>query len=90
MRKAALARGATASGLAGNRARFRAAAGALAVLFARSYARAEEIHRAMLARSFPGYFRPLIELHFHGGDVIFLVLGVLTPVALRVLIERVA
>jgi len=48
------------------------------------------IHRAMLARSFPGYFRPLIELHFHGGDVMFLVLGVLTPVALRVLIERVA
>ncbi len=90
MRKAALARGATLGGLAGNAARFRAAAGALAVLFARSYARAEEIHRAMLARSFPGYFRPLIELHFHGGDVMFLVLGVLTPVALRVLIERVA
>jgi cobalt/nickel transport system permease protein len=90
MRKAALARGATAGGLAGNAARFRAAAGALAVLFARSYARAEEIHRAMLARGFPGYFRPLSELHFHRGDVVFLAFGVITPVALRLLIERVA
>ena len=90
MRKAALARGATMSGLAGNAARFRAAAGALAVLFARSYARAEEIHRAMLARSFPGYFRPLIELHLHRSDVVFLAFGVFTPVVLRVLIERVA
>jgi cobalt/nickel transport system permease protein len=90
MRKAALARGATAGGLAANAARFRAAAGALAVLFARSYARAEEIHRAMLARGFPGYFRPLSELHFHWGDVVFLVFGVITPVALRLLIERVA
>jgi len=90
MRKAALARGATVGGLAGNAERFRAAAGALAVLFARSYARAEEIHRAMLSRGFPGYFRPLVELHLHGGDVIFLVFGVAAPVALRVLIERAA
>jgi cobalt/nickel transport system permease protein len=90
MRKAALARGATVGGLAGNRSRFRAAAGALAVLFVRSYARAGEIHRAMLARGFPGYFRPLTELHFHGGDVTFLIVGVLTPVALRALIESVA
>jgi cobalt/nickel transport system permease protein len=90
MRKAAMARGATVGGLAGNAARFRAAAGALAVLFARSYVRAEEIHRAMLARSFPGYFRPLSELHLHRGDVVFLAYGVLTPVALRLLIERAA
>ena len=90
MRKAAMARGATVGGLAGNAARFRAAAGALAVLFARSYGRAEEIHRAMLARSFPGYFRPLSELHLHRGDVVFLAYGVLTPVALRLLIERAA
>jgi cobalt/nickel transport system permease protein len=90
MRKAALSRGATVGGLAGNAARFRAAAGALAVLFARSYARAEEIHRAMLARSFPGYFRPLAELHFHRSDIVFLALGVLTPVVLRIVIERVA
>ena len=87
MRKAAWSRGATARGLAGNSARFRAAAGALAVLFARSYARAGEIHRAMLARSFPGHFRPLVELHLHGADVAFLLLGMLTPVLMRVFIE---
>jgi cobalt/nickel transport system permease protein len=33
-----------------------AAAGALGVLFARSYARAERIHQAMLARGFQGHF----------------------------------
>ena len=90
MRKAAWSRGASVRGLAGNSARFRAAAGALAVLFARSYARAEEIHRAMLARGFPGFFRPLVELHFHRADITFLVAGSLAPVILRVLIERMA
>ena len=90
MRKAAWSRGATARGLAGNGARFRAAAGALAVLFTRSYARAGEIHRAMLARSFPGYFRPLVELHLHAADVAFLLLGVITPVLMRILVERVS
>jgi len=35
---------------------FDAAAGALGVLFARSYARAERIHQAMLARGFQGHF----------------------------------
>ena len=87
MRKAAWSRGASARGVAGNSARFRAAAGALAVLFARSYARAGEIHRAMLARSFPGYFRPLVELHFHRADVAFLFAGAIAPVLVRVLIE---
>jgi cobalt/nickel transport system permease protein len=90
MSKAARARGATAGGLAGNAERFRAAAGALAVLFARSYGRAEQIHRAMLSRSFPGYFRPLIELHFHPADLAFLTLGVALPVLLRFWIESVA
>ena len=90
MRKAAWSRGATARGVAGNTARFRAAAGALAVLFVRSYARAGEIHRAMLARSFPGYFRPLVELHLHKADVAFLILGVITPVLMRVLVEGVS
>lgn len=87
MRKAAWSRGASVRGLAGNSARFRAAAGALAVLFARSYARAGEIHRAMLARSFPGHFRPLVELHFHRADVAFLFAGAIVPVLVRVLIE---
>ncbi|MEX2299346.1 MAG: energy-coupling factor transporter transmembrane component T [Bryobacterales bacterium] len=36
-----------------------AAAGAVAVLFARSYGRAERIHQAMLARGFHGHFKLL-------------------------------
>lgn len=51
--------------------RFRAAAGALAVLFARSYYRAEGIHRAMLARAFAGRFPLLHSLHFRPADAIF-------------------
>jgi cobalt/nickel transport system permease protein len=38
---------------------FEAAAGAIAVLFARSYGRAERIHHAMLARGFQGHFELL-------------------------------
>jgi cobalt/nickel transport system permease protein len=51
--------------------RFRAAAGALAVLFARSYYRAEGIHRAMLARAFTGRFALLNSLRFRVTDGIF-------------------
>jgi cobalt/nickel transport system permease protein len=51
--------------------RFRAAAGALAVLFARSYYRAEGIHRAMLARAFTGHFPLLHSLRFRLSDAIF-------------------
>ncbi|HLK21456.1 MAG TPA: energy-coupling factor transporter transmembrane component T [Bryobacteraceae bacterium] len=52
--------------------RFRAAAGALAVLFARSYYRADGIHRAMLARAFTGRFPLLSSLHFRLADGLFL------------------
>jgi len=90
MRKAAAARGATAGGIAGNGARFRAAAGALAVLFARSYARAEEIHRAMLSRSFPGYFHPLTGLRFRRTDMLFLTSYVVTLILIRITIEMAA
>jgi len=51
--------------------RFRAAAGALAVLFARSYYRAEGIHRAMLARAFTGRFPLLDSQHFRPADAVF-------------------
>ncbi len=51
--------------------RFRAAAGALAVLFARSYYRAEGIHRAMLARAFTGRFSLLHSLQFRLTDGMF-------------------
>ena len=88
MSKAALSRGATARSLIGSRSRFRAAAGALAVLFARSYGRAEDIHRAMLARGFAGHFRTLEALHFRRSDACFAVLSSLAPVLLRVAVER--
>ena len=88
MKKAAVSRGATAQGLAGSRSRFRAAAGALAVLFARSYGRAGEIHRAMLARSFTGRFQSFGSRRFQKSDAAFLAAAALVPVALRVAIER--
>jgi len=90
MRKAAAARGATARGLAGNRARFRAAAGALAVLFARSYARAGDIHWAMLSRGFPGYFRPLSAPRFGLTDSWFVSLLGISLIIIRIMIERAA
>lgn len=67
MRTAALSRG--GSNLAAVR---RAAAGALAVLFARSYERAESVHRAMLARGFGGQFRVLTPARFGAKDAVFL------------------
>jgi len=51
--------------------RFRAAAGALAVLFARSYYRAEGIHRAMLSRGFGGRFSLLNPMRFGALDAVF-------------------
>lgn len=65
---------------------FRAAGGALAVLFARSYGRAEEIHKAMLARGFPGHFRTMGRLRFQAADAVFAVLVSAVPVLLRVAI----
>jgi cobalt/nickel transport system permease protein len=79
MLKAAAARGGS----------FRSAAGALAVLFARSYQQAGEIHRAMLARGFQGRFQPLAAPHFHTADVVSLVLSCAAPVLVRVVLERV-
>jgi cobalt/nickel transport system permease protein len=49
----------------------RAAAGAIAVLFARSYERSEAIHLAMLARGFQGRFRTLNAPRFSAADVLF-------------------
>ena len=87
MRTAALGRGASGRLLMGRAERFRAAAGALAVLFARSYARAEEIHHAMLARGFSGQFRSVCRLHFRFADGLFAVACCALPVAARVLVE---
>jgi cobalt/nickel transport system permease protein len=87
MRKAAMARGA-GSGKVARRARFHAAAGALGALFARSYARADDIHRAMLARGFSGRFPAVQELHFGSADAAFAFLAAVAIVAARVAVER--
>jgi len=88
MRAASLARGASAGGMVANRARFRAAAGALAVLFARSYARAEGIHRAMLARGFEGRFPPLRVSRFRLPDALLVFAAGGLAAAIRLAIER--
>jgi cobalt/nickel transport system permease protein len=66
------------------RSRFRAAAGALAVLFARSYYRAEGIDRAMLARGFSGRFPLLTPLRLKVADGLFLVAMVAFLILVRV------
>jgi cobalt/nickel transport system permease protein len=85
MRRAALSRGSPA-----RRAGFRAAAGAIGALFARSYGRAEEIHRAMLARGFSGRFPTLHRLRFTAADALFASAASVLPVAARVAAERLA
>jgi cobalt/nickel transport system permease protein len=72
---------------AARKARFRAAAGALAVLFARSYARADAIHRAMVARGFQGRFRLLTMLRFGWADALFLLAAAIAPAAVRVAVQ---
>lgn len=73
---------------AGRGARFRAAAGALAVLFSRSYARAESIHRAMLARGFAGRLPTLAPPAFRASDAAFLAGACALTLALRLGLER--
>ena len=89
MAQAALARGGTARG-AFRLLGFRAAAGALAVLFARSYGRAGEVHRAMLARGFRGRVRCLDAPRFRSADAAFLAAASLVPVLARLAAERLA
>ena len=78
MRLAALSRGSSRPPL-----QFRAAAGAVAVLFARSYGRAEGIHQAMLARGFSGHIRLLEDTRVGVRDALFLAAGLSLVVALR-------
>lgn len=63
--------------------RFRSAAGALAVLFARASERADGIYRAMLARGFSGRFPAFSRPHFHTADVVFLCASVSASAAIR-------
>jgi len=78
MRLAAAARGGRLLRLG-----FQAAAGAVAVLFARSYARAEGVHAAMLARGFEGRFHPLTPPRFTAADAAFLLVAITLPAVAR-------
>jgi cobalt/nickel transport system permease protein len=60
-----------------------AATGALSVLFARSYGRAEAIHHAMLARGFTGSFPLTAPPKVRAADWAFLAAAVLTVTAIR-------
>jgi cobalt/nickel transport system permease protein len=84
MRAAAASRGTARTA---RRARFRMAAGALAVLFARSYGRAEAIHQAMAARGFQGGFRLLTVLRFGWSDAGFVLIASTLPAAIRLAAE---
>ncbi len=73
MRIAARCRSGTEANYSG--LRFQAAAGALSVLFARSYLRAEGIHRAMTARGFAGHFPLRNAGRFGPIDFAFTLIG---------------
>ena len=61
----------------------RKAAGAASVLFARSYGRAQAIHRAMVARGFEGHIPRFQPIPFRAGDAVFGVLAIAFAVSVR-------
>jgi len=63
--------------------RFHAAAGAVGVLFARSWERADGVYQAMLARGFTGRYPTPAAVHFHARDAAFLGLSAAATVAVR-------
>jgi cobalt/nickel transport system permease protein len=84
MRLAALSRGSQSRRWRGIGDRFRAAAGAVATLFARSYSRAEGIYSAMCARGYEGRIALATPAHAGWADVLFLCAGLLAAAALRI------
>jgi len=90
LRAAALGRGGWTRGARGRGAGFRAAAGAVAALFSRSYGRAAGIHRAMLARGFRGRFPSLGGLSWTSADSLFALAVVSAAVLARFAAERLA
>ena len=62
---------------------FQMATGALGVLFARSWERAEAIHSSMLARGFQGRLLPLQTPHWHLTDVLFFAVVCAACLAIR-------
>lgn len=83
MRRAALCRDAGAMPRRNRQSLWRRASGALAVLFGRSYARAEGVHQAMLARGFKGDFISPRAEAFTGRDWMFLVISVVAVTGAR-------
>lgn len=83
MRLAALSRGLDRGGFRRSRSLWRAAGGALAVLFARSQARAEAIHRAMLARGYAGRLAELRNERMEAGDWVLVAAGLLLCAGVR-------
>ncbi len=83
MRLAAASRAGGRRAGSGLASRFRAAAGALSVLFARSYARADGIHRAMIARGFSGEFPASALNPVRLMDFLFLGLTISAAVLIR-------
>lgn len=71
------------------RSLFHAAAGALSVLFARSYMRAEGIQRAMLSRGFQGHFSLSKSRRFTSGDMAFLLAAILMAAVVRLADSRI-
>jgi len=74
MRMAARARG----------SRFHSAGSAVAVLFARSWERADGIYQAMLARGFAGRFYTVSATHFHVADAAFFCAVSAAVIAIRI------
>jgi cobalt/nickel transport system permease protein len=81
MRLASACRG--GFGKAARKSRFAAAAGALGVLFARSYLRAEGIHRAMLARGYRGELPHAAAGALRASDGLFAALSIALLIAIR-------
>jgi cobalt/nickel transport system permease protein len=67
--------------------RFSAAAGALGVLFARSYGHAEGVYQAMLARGFQGHFRTFANPVFRKADAVFVLAALALLAGLRLVLE---
>lgn len=85
MGDAAASRGAPAWRWRSGGSGLQAAGGALAVLFARSYGRAEQIHNAMLARGFAGRYPTLEAAPLRRIDAVAAIGASITLVALRII-----
>lgn len=88
MRQAAASRLAGARRSGGPAAAFRSAAGAVAVLFARSYGRAEGVHRAMISRGFQGRFPAVEPIRPGWPDVVLAAAALVATVALSLASHR--